>query len=79
MFRVETVEQISETSRGTYKVFTCGGNELLTLKDGYSVAIIMKYFMMMNQDPRRADDFMAGVIDGMIHKDMVARENASLV
>lgn len=80
MYNVRTVREMNETSNGKYEIYS-NDDLMVTLEEGYAPAIVMKFYAIAAVDPKRAQDFMAGVIDGMIHVDMVrkAKENASLV
>jgi hypothetical protein len=70
LYMVKTLEEVSEESTGSYAVYLAG-NQVALLAGGYAFAIVMKYYFMATTDQQRADDFMAGVIDGLLHASMI--------
>lgn len=62
--------QLKQDANGIVLVFNAAGYQVIKLEGGFAEKIIITY-LNMNQHEYRADDYMAGVIDGIMHCHML--------
>lgn len=54
-----------------YIVYNAMGDLVMTLTGGYSTVLLLQWYNLHKQDTRRGDDFMAGVLAGCMHMNML--------
>lgn len=58
--------QLQQDADGIVLVFNAGGHQVIKLEGGASELILMTY-ANLDQHDNRGDDYMAGVIQGILH------------
>lgn len=64
-------EKYDENGQPYWIVVHWGGDGVATLKGGYSAVLVLSFINMANQNPQRGSDYMAGVIAGCTHMQLL--------
>lgn len=68
------LEEHNDNGIPYWDVWLCGSDTpSITLKNGCANIIVLSYLNMARQAQQRGNDYMAGVVQGCIHTDMVSK------
>lgn len=62
---------LKQDADGIVLVFNAAGQQVIKLEGGYGEVIVMSYLNICRIDQARGDDYMAGVIAGIMHCHML--------